>query len=159
MKKYIALLLIAAAFMTACSSQAPETESETETEAAVETEAETETETEMETFEMVDSFNFYRLEAAEAPVFEDGVLIVRFTEDDIKYSKDSVFYIGIRGEGSAYTIKGTSQIDLYPEMITNPDKNYHSGVALIPSAEIPAGDYKMSVTFESFICEFDISVK
>jgi len=157
MKKFIVLLLIAAAFLTGCSSAEQETEAPDMNE--TESETETETETEAETYESVDTTNFYKLEAAGEPVFEDGILLVHFTEDDIRYTENSVFYIGIRGSGSAYTIKGESQIALYPELVTNSDKNYHSGVALIPSAEIPAGEYVMSVSFESFICEFDITIE
>jgi len=156
MMKYTALVL-ALLMLVSCSSAAPEneTESETETEAIVETEAETEKKEPA----MTEVFNFYRLEAAGEPKFEDGILVVYFTEDDIRFTDESEFYIGVRGEGNAYSVKAAPQIELYPDMITNEEKHYYSGVALLPEEAIPAGEYLMSVTFEEFICEFDITVE
>lgn len=161
MKKYIVLLLAVIAVLTSCGAETAVEETSAENETTVETAIETEVETEeiSEPLEIMDSFNFYRLEAAEQPVFEDGILIVKFTEEDIRYTDSSVFYIGLRSDSSAYSIKATSQEVLYPELCTNPEKHYYNGVALLPSEEIPAGDYKMSVSFEDFICEFDITVK
>ena len=158
MKKYTALIL-ALLMLVSCSSAVPENETESETEAETIVEMETEAETEKKEPVMMEVFNFYHLEAAGEPKFEDGMLVVYFTEDDIRFTDESEFYIGLRGDGNAYSVKATPQIDLYPDMITNEEKHYYSGVALLPEEAIPAGEYLMSVTFEEFICEFNITVE
>ena len=157
MKKYISLIL-AFLMLTSCSSAAPETETETEpeTEAVVETEAESEETKEPVNMEV---FEFYRLEAAGEPKFEDGMLVVYFTEDDIRFTDESEFYIGLRGEDFAYSITAKPQIELYPDMVTNAEKHYYKGVALLPDEPISAGEYLMSITFDSFLCEFNITVE
>lgn len=158
MKKYTALILALFMFVS-CSSAAPEIETEPAIESETLAETETEPETEKKEPVIVEVFNYYHLEAAGEPKFEDGILVVYFTEDDIRYTDESEFYIGVRSEGIAYSVKAASQVALYPDMITNEAKHYHSGVALLPEETIPAGEYLMSVTFEDFICEFNITVE
>lgn len=164
MKKYIALLLLTAAVLSACSSapeSAEETTAETEsapvTETAVpETEAETEAQTEAPKPENVEVFEYHTLELAKDPEFKDGVLLLYFTENDVWFEPDASFYIGLRSEDEAYSISASSETEQYPDMMVEDE---YCGIALRPAEEIPAGEYRMSVTFEEYICDFELAIQ
>lgn len=161
MKKYITLLLLTALFASACSS-APEytedTAADTESAPVEETapESETEAETEAPRQDNVEVFEYVKLELAKDPVFTNGVLLLYFTDDDIWFEQDTSFYIGLRSSDEAYTIGASSETALYPDMMV---EDAYCGIALRPNEEIPAGEYKMSVTFEEYICDFELTVQ
>lgn len=159
MKKYISLLLLAAALLTACSSDGEVTEetlpaNDDVIEEIEETEAESETEVKIP--ESVDVFEYHTLELSKEPVWEDGVLVLYFTEDDLWFETDSSFYIGLRSEDEAYSVSAVSETALYPDMLVEDE---YCGIALRPSEEIPAGEYRMSVTFEHYICDFEMTIQ
>lgn len=157
MKKYITLLLLTACVLSSCSSAPAEDETETtpqETEENIE--SETSTETAPPQPGNVEVFEYHTLELDRDAVYENGVFLLYFTEDDIWYESDADFRIGIRSSEEAYTIAATVETEAYPDMAVEDE---YCGIALKPAEEIPAGEYRFSVTFEQYICDFELTIE
>ena len=159
MKKYIALILALAALAMAGCSSSKEDET-TETDAINETSAESETESETQnpilTPEEVDVIDFEMLELEKDPVYENGVMVVYFTDHDVWYDENTEANIGVVAADEAYTVKAEIDFDTYPDMKID-DKN-HCGIALRPSFEIDPGEYRISITFDEYKVEFNMNI-
>lgn len=162
MKKYIALLLLTACLLASCSSApADETlESNDNVEVNESTqETETETETETDAPAPIEPFEYDVLELDGDPVYEDGVFVLYFTEDDITFDESTEFYIGVVIPGESYTVTATEETAFYPDMLADEQYSEYRGIALRPNEEIPAGNYRFSVTFEQYIVDFELTVE
>ncbi len=163
MKKYIISLLtvaLAIASLSACSSSDSEIETETSTESTeteiVETETETETETTIPEPVDVEVIDFEILNLAKDPVYENGVFVLYFTEQDVWYDENTVLNVGVVAEDEAYTIKGTIDYTTYPDMKI--DDNNYCGIAFKPAFDIDPGNYRFSITFDEYKVEFNMDV-
>ncbi len=166
MKKYIAFLLAALMLaMTSCSSgEAEESAEETEAPAAVETvpeetKEETEEKVKHERPEDVEVIDYITLELEKDPVYDRaaGLLVLYFTDHEIVYPADTKCSIGLISDEEAVSVTGTTDMTAYPDMFIDDDD--FCGVAIKVSEEIPAGDYFVSVTFDSYIANFDYTVQ
>lgn len=157
MKKYITLLLLTACMLSSCSSAPAENETETTPQETEETVAsETSTETAPPQSGNAEVFEYHTLELDRDAVYENGVFLLYFTENDIWYESDADFRIGIRSSEEAYTIAATVETKAYPDMAVEDE---YCGIALKPAEEIPAGEYRISVTFEQYICDFELTIE
>lgn len=157
MKKYITLFLLTACLLASCSSAPAENETEAmpqETEDTIA--AETEAEAAPPQPGNVEVFEYHTLTLDRDPVYENGVFVLYFTESDIWYEPDADFRIGIRSSEEAYTIAATVETEAYPDMAVEDE---YCGIALKPVEEIPAGEYRFSVTFEEYICDFELTIE
>lgn len=170
MKKYIAFILaVLMLAMTACSSgEAEETAADTEAPAAEEVvpevpeEAEEETEEEKVKHERpadVEVIDYSTLELEKDPVYDRaaGLLVLYFTDHEIVYPADTKCSIGLISDEEAVSITGTPDMEAYPDMFI--DNDDFCGIAIKVSEEIPAGDYFVSVTFDTYIVNFDYTVQ
>ncbi len=169
MKKYIAFLLAALMLaMTSCSSgEAEEAAEETEAPAAAETvetvpeetEEETEEKVKHERPEDVEVIDYTTLELEKDPVYDRaaGLLILYFTDHEIVYPADAKCSIGLISDEEAVSVTGTPDMNAYPDMFI--DNDDFCGVAIKVAEEIPAGDYFVSVTFDTYIVNFDYTVQ
>ncbi len=160
MKKYIALTLAALMLtLPSCGSSEPEVE-ETEAETVIETaasdtEAETEAETEKPGYERpadVEVIDYSVLELAEDAVYDraNGVFVLCFTHEKIRYDADAKCSIGLISAEEAISITGTPDLT-YSDVKSTED--FYRGIAIKVDEEIPAGEYLVSVTFGEYIVE------
>lgn len=159
MKKYIALILaLAALAMAGCSSSKEDetTETEPSTETSAESETETETQNPILAPEEVDVIDFEILTLEKDPVYENGVMVLYFTDHDVWYDENTEANIGVVATEEAYTVKAEIDFDAYPDMKVD-DKNY-CGIALRPSFEIDPGEYRISITFDEYKVEFNMNI-
>lgn len=166
MKKYIAFILAALMLaMTACSSgESEETAAETDAPAAEEivpeeTEEEAEEKVKHERPEEVEVIDYDTLELEKDPVYDRaaGLLVLYFTDHEIVYPADAKCSIGLISDEEAVSITGTPDMEAYPDMFI--DNDDFCGIAIKVSEEIPAGDYFVSVTFDTYIVNFDYTVQ
>ena len=170
MKKYrvlLAALLTLSLLMTACGGSAEETTAETETTADTATEetlpAETEEETEAETREdpqkeMTSFTDFIKLSVVEDKCTYDknlGAFVVQFTDENIRYMADDTCSVGISGNGEASSMAGTIDLTAHPEFENG---DYYTGVVIKPTEEVPAGTYKVTITFAMYIAAFTCTI-
>ena len=169
MKKYIAFILAALMLaMTACSSgESEETAAETDAPAAEEivpevpeeTEEETEEKVKHERPEEVEVIDYSKLELEKDPVYDRaaGLLVLYFTDHEIVYPADAKCSIGLISDEEAVSITGTPDMEAYPDMFIDNDE--FCGIAIKVTEEIPAGEYFVSVTFDTYIVNFDYTVQ
>ena len=169
MKKYIAFILAALMLaMTACSSgESEETAAETDAPAAEEivpevpeeTEEETEEKVKHERPEEVEVIDYDTLRLEKDPVYDRaaGLLVLYFTDHEIVYPADAKCSIGLISDEEAASITGTPDMEAYPDMFI--DNDDFCGIAIKVSEEIPAGEYFVSVTFDTYIVNFDYTVQ
>lgn len=168
MKKYIAFIL-AAVLLTLPSCSSGEAEDSVSEETGIEeTDANTslEEETEEETEEVVverpvseEVITYTSLELEKDPVYdrEAGLFVLYFTDHEILYDSDAKCYIGLLSDAEAVSIAGTPDMEAYPDIII--DEDDFCGIAIRVNEEIPAGEYYVSVTFGSYIANFDYTVE
>ncbi|MBQ8643007.1 MAG: hypothetical protein IJ480_12420 [Clostridia bacterium] len=170
MKKFqilAAVLLAGTMFLTGCGGS--ETENDTDTETAAETtleettqteETEEETEKETETKKQQETFTDYQkltISEEEAPYYDaaTGTFVVRFTEDKVRYLADDACGIGISGDGEAYSVAGTIDMESHPEFANG---DYYTGIAVKPSDTIYEGKYNVTITFAMYMVTFPCTV-
>ena len=170
MKKYIALLLaglLLALPMTACSSGEAGEELPQETAAPetvpAETEAETEEETEPEHKHErpaeVEVIDYIKLELEKDAIYDRaaGIVVMYFTDHELLYPEDARCSVGLISEEEAFSIPGTPDFTAYPDVKI--DEDDYCGIAVKIEEEIPAGEYRASVTFDRYIVNFDFTAK
>ena len=174
-KQYIALMLAGLMLVitvTACSSgeageNIPEETTATET-VPMETEAETEApETEEETEpahkqerpEEVEVIDYIPLELEKDAVYDRaaGIFVMYFTDHELLYPEDSQCSVGLISGEEAFSIAGTPDFTAYPDVKVDDDD--YCGIAIRIAEEIPAGEYRASVTFDRYIVTFDFIAK
>lgn len=101
-------------------------------------------------------FEKTNLELEKDPVYENGKLILYFTDHSIQYSADSQCIVGFISYGAADSYKATPDMETYPDMKT--DSGY-CGVALIPEDVIPAGNYTFNISLDSYVITFDMTIE
>lgn len=175
MKKYIVLMLaglMLAMTMTACSSgeaeaEIPEetavpeivpAETEAETEAP-ETEEETEPSHKHERPEDVEVINYITLELEKDAIYDRaaGIFVMYFTDHELVYPEDAKCSVGLISSEEAFSIAGTPDFTSYPDVKI--DEDDYCGIAIKIAEEIPAGEYRASVTFDRYIVNFDFTAK
>ena len=159
MKRYIALLLAFAALsLQACSASDDETE-DIETETEIETEAETEAETAPQVLkpEEIEFTSFEELTLVKDPVYENGMMVLYFNENDVMYNENTDANIGVVAADEAYTVKAEIDFDSFPDMKV--DESNYCGIALKPSFEIDPGEYRISITFDEYKVEFEMTIQ
>lgn len=169
MKKYIALLLALTGLtfaMASCSSGEGEAEETTlETEAPIETTApeteaeETEPETKYERPADEEVINYEELELEKDAVYDraNGLFVMYFTDHELLYPEDAKCSIGLISDEEAFSITGTPDFTAYPDVKI--DEDDFCGIAIKVDEEIPAGEYLVSVTFDSYIVSFDFNIQ
>lgn len=173
MKKYIAFLLAALMLaMTSCSSAEPEEtagaadgaaenieEVISEEPAEEEEEVKEEEVVKHERPEDVEVINYETLKLEKDPVYDRaaGLFVLYFTDHEIVYSADAKCSIGLISDEEAISVTGTPDMEAYPDMFI--DEDDFCGVAIRVAEEIAAGDYLVSVTFASYIVNFDYTVQ
>ncbi len=163
-----ALVLVSSLALQGCSSGGKNedtTENESTPDTSVETTAETEEETEAESEETlptppkpeeVEVIKFVNLFLEKDPIYENGTLALYFTDHEIWYDDTTKANVGIVADGEAYTISADIDFDSYPDMKTEDD---YCGIALVPTSPIDPGEYKITVTFENYKTEFEITIE
>lgn len=155
MKKYITLLLLTACLLASCSS-APADETENDTTAdTIESVEETEPETSAPQGGL-QVYEYTTLTLKSDPTFTDGVFVLYFNESNISFDEDTTFYLGVRAESEAYTITADSETASYEDMIVD---GKYCGIAIRPTMDIAAGTYRFSVTFNEYLCEFEMTIE
>lgn len=169
MKKYIALLLLLAGPMLAmasCSSgeaEAEETAAETEAaettapEETVEEETEPETKYERPADEEVITYETLELEKDAVYDRANGLFVMYFTDHELLYPEDTKCSIGLISDEEAFSITGTPDFTAYPDVKI--DEDDFCGIAIKIDEEIPAGEYLVSVTFDTYIVSFDFNIQ
>ncbi len=156
MKKYIiAALLLSSLLLTGCSSGDAETIEETESETTISSETESETQPHPTNEEVID---FQKLYLSADPVYENGLLVLYFTSENVSYTADSKCSIGVIATEEAYSIKSSPDFTAYPDMLVSEGK--YKGIALRPSEELESGSFKFSITIDGYIVDsFDMTVQ
>jgi len=95
------------------------------------------------------------LELESKPYFQNGELILYFTNHEIWYEDDDPAYIGIISDGSAMSFPASITTSKHPELESGED---YLGVALATSEQIPAGTYNFTVTFGEYIVAFEMTI-
>ncbi|MCR4905956.1 MAG: hypothetical protein K6A33_07730 [Clostridiales bacterium] len=95
------------------------------------------------------------LELESKPYFQNGELILYFTNHEIWYEENEAAYIGMISDGSAMSVPASIVTSKHPELEAGED---YLGVALLPSEPIPAGSYTFTVTFSEYIVSFEMTV-
>lgn len=158
MKKYIILaLIISALTLSACSTSDTESESSSDTDTTIESVTETETETAPKpTNEEVISFSELTLSAD--PVYENGLLVLRFNSENVRYDADTSCSIGVIAADEAYSIKAKPDLEAYPDMLVS--DGAYNGIALVPSEELETGSFKFSITIgEYIVSSFEMTIE
>lgn len=169
-KQYIlAVLLVCAMLLASCGGA--ESDTETVADIAVDTQMEetvpaeetepAETEKETETKKQMEAFTDYRkltVSEAQPPYYDAaaGLFVVRFTEEDVRYRGDDPCAIGISGDGEAYSVPGSIDMEAYPEFANG---DYFTGVAVKPGDTIYEGTYKVTITFDTYAVSFSCIVE
>ena len=171
MKKYIAVLL-AALMLSAVSCSSGEAEESAEPENVISEAADSAEEIPEETEEEpgeepknerpeedVEVITYSTLELEKDPVYDRaaGLLVLYFTDHEIVYPADAKCSVGLISSEEAISISGTPDMEAYPDMFI--DNDDFCGVAIRVAEEIPAGDYLISVTFDTYIVTFDYTVQ
>ncbi len=164
-----ALILVSSVALQSCSSAQKDGETtvdESTPDTSVETTAdteETEAETEAETSpapvkpEEVEIIKYMNLFLEKEPVYENNTLVLYFTDHEVWYDENTVANVGIVASDEAYTVPAEIDFDSYPDMKTETDD--YCGIALIPSFPIDPGDYKISITFDDYKTEFEMTIE
>ncbi len=153
-----ALLLTLALLVTSCGTAEAETEGTDTVDTAVEeTAAETETtpETEAETKKEVNYTNFKKLTVTEETAYENGYLMIRFTDSKVRYLAEDTCAIGISADGEAYSIAGS--VDMEASAVFQ-EGDFYSGIAVKPSEALAAGEYKFIVTVANYMMIFNLAI-
>lgn len=158
--KRIAAVLLSLLVLASCRSaytdpdpEAGVSDSETVPETAEETEPVQEEETEEPAEPQYVDLKILELESE--PYFQNGELILYFTNHEIWYEPDEAAYIGIITPYSASSYPASIVTSRHPELESEED---YLGVALAPSEPIPAGTYNFSVTFGEYFVSFEMTV-
>lgn len=167
----LTLLLSCTLFMASCGGAESDTEITEDTEADTQTEetvpAEeqetetTETEKETETKKQPEAFTDYRkltVSESEAPYYDaaTGLFVVRFTEENVRYRGDDPCAVGISGDGEAYSVPGTIDLEAFPDFVNG---DYYTGIAVKPGDTIYAGTYTVTITFDTYMVSFPCEVQ
>ena len=89
------------------------------------------------------------------PVYEDGQLILFFTDHDIRYADNAAAYVGVITATAASSMNAA----IIPSELTAADENGNrAGVVLEPAEPLAAGDYSLSCAFGSYVVNFDITI-
>ncbi len=99
--------------------------------------------------------SFKQLELESKPYFQNGELILYFTNHEIWYDSGEAAFIGMISDGSAVSVPASIVTSKHPELESGED---YLGVALAPSEPIPAGAYTFTVTFSEYIVSFEMTV-
>ncbi|MBR4959994.1 MAG: hypothetical protein IKY52_03765 [Clostridia bacterium] len=164
-----ALLLAGVLLMTACGGETEaQTEPVPETEAAEtiapeipeETETEPETESETETKKQPETFtNYTKLTLSESDTARydagSGTFLVWFTEENVRYRDNDACAIGISGDGEAYSVPGTIDVESHPEFANG---DYYTGIAVKPGDVIYDGTYTVTITFAEYMVSFPCTI-
>lgn len=161
-RSYIVLAALCMALtLTACGTAEEETfyqDTDLTTEETVETELETE-ETETKAPETQASFaDFQWLTVDEEAATYDstiGAFVIPYSEENVRYLAEDACSIGISGNGEAYSITGTIDMESHPEFENG---DYYKGIVIKPSEAIEAGTYKITVTFDLYIASFSCTI-
>lgn len=155
MKKIFALMLaLAALTMTACSSEDttdPSTDANDPSSNLTESETDVETEPAQEVV-----YSHTTVELAKDPVYENGMLVLYFTQNNLWYTENSAYRIGVVTPMAINTVNATPDFDAYPDMKTA-DGNY-CGIALKPETEFTPGSYKFNISFGQYNVVFDMTI-
>ena len=156
MKKYmITALLLASLILTGCSSAGDETIAETESETLAVSETESETAPKPTNEEVID---FQKLYLSADPVYENGLLVLYFTSENVAYAADTKCSIGVIAAEEAYSIKSSPDFEAYPDMLVSDGR--YKGIALRPSEELESGSFKFSITIGEYIVDsFDMTIQ
>ena len=106
--------------------------------------------------ENVEVSSILELELAQPAEIKNGTLVMYFTDEELFYPSDSPCSIGLISSDMADSIACTLDMTTYPDMFSGDD---YRGVAIIPSEPIPTGSYSFSVSFGSYLVNFDMTVE
>ena len=106
--------------------------------------------------ENVEVSSILELELSQPAEIKNGTLVMYFTDEELFYPSDSPCSIGIISSDMADSISGTLDMTTYPDMFSGDD---YRGAAIIPSEPIPSGSYSFSVSFGSYLVNFDMTVE
>lgn len=153
MKKIFALMLaLAALAMTACSAEDttdPDADANNPSSNLTETEVETEPAQEV-------VYSHTTVELAKDPVYENGMLVLYFKQNNLWYTENSAYRIGVVTPMAITTVNATPDFNAYPDMKTA-DGNY-CGVALKPETEFAPGTYKFNISFSQYNVAFEMTI-
>ena len=106
--------------------------------------------------ENVEVSSILEVELAKPAEIKNGTLVMYFTDEELFYESDAPCSIGIISPDMADSISGTLDMTTYPDMFSGDD---YRGAAIIPSEPIPTGSYTFSVSFGSYLVNFDMTVE
>ncbi len=161
-----ALVLVSSILLSGCSSKQDdenadtdldgETSIETTEDAEPETAPETEAPMRLEDLEGI-NLNKTSLYLEKEPAYENGTLTLYFLDHEIWYDENTNATVGVISSDGAYTINADIDFDSYPDMKT--EEGDYCGIALIPESVIEPGEYKMTVNFEDYRVDFDMTIE
>lgn len=154
MKKVI-IFALCALLLAGCTAkqEAPETET-ADIEAVADTmPEESESETKMPS---VPEGPITALELEKEPRYENGQLILFFTNHEIIYTDAMPASVGMLHELSASSV--SAKIILTDETRSGDSGDFRCGVILEPEEVLEAGTYSLSCAFSNYVVNFDITI-
>jgi len=92
------------------------------------------------------------------PAFDTatGMFVIRFNEENIRFSNDDPCMIGISNLLDSFSVQAFIDTAAYPELVNG---EYFTGVAVKPAEALPTGTHKFTVTFGYYIISFEYTVE
>ncbi|MBE6542088.1 MAG: hypothetical protein E7672_06535 [Ruminococcaceae bacterium] len=163
MKKYLIIaLLLASLILTGCntsSNNESENDQSGESNDNVEVNNDSSSESKSDAnLSDEDIIDFSKVSVQGTPVYENGLIVIYFTRENVSYTADSACSVGVISDLEAYSIKATPDLTAYPDMLVSEGK--YKGIALRPSEDLDSGSFKFSITVGEYIIDtFEMTIQ